>query len=85
MFRYFKKIHDTDYVLKWKSKGLSDESIKSASAPNTILDPSLGYLGTKIRIKLDGSCLKQGKTTFNHKKSIVNLYIAYEINKVFII
>ena len=85
MFRYFKKIRNTDYVLEWKSKGLSAESIKSASAPNNILDPSLGYLGSKIRIKFDGSCLKQGKITFNHKKSIVNLYIVYEMNKVFII
>ena len=67
MFGYFKKIGNTYYVLEWKSKGLSDESIKSPSAPNNILDLSLDYLDTKIRVKFNESCLKQGKITFNHK------------------
>ena len=57
-----------------------DESIKSPSAPNSILDLSLDYLDTKIRVKFNGSCLKQGKITFNHKP-IVHVYIVYEINK----
>ena len=28
MYRYFKEIGNTDRILTWKSKGLSDESIK---------------------------------------------------------
>ena len=28
MYRYFKMITNTDYILSWKSKGLSDESFK---------------------------------------------------------
>ena len=28
MYKYFKKIDSTDKILEWKSKGLSDETIK---------------------------------------------------------
>ena len=59
---------------------MSDEGIKSPSAPNSILDPSLDYRGDKIRVKFNGSCLKQDKITYAHK-TIVNIYIVYEINK----
>ena len=79
MYRYF-KIDNSDYVLSWKSKGLSNESITPLSAPNNFLSPSLNYLGTKIRVKFSGSCLKQDKITYTHGK-IVNIYIVYEINK----
>ena len=58
----------------------SYESIKLPSAPNNFLTPSLNYLGTKIRVNFSGSCLKQDKVTYSHKK-IVNIYIVYEINK----
>ena len=34
MHKYFKMINNcSNYVLEWKSKGLSDKSIKSLSAP----------------------------------------------------
>ena len=79
MSKYF-KIGNSDYVLSWKSKGLSAESITPPSAPNNFLNPSLNYLGTKIRVRLSGSCLKQDKFTYTHGK-IVNIYIIYEINK----
>ena len=44
--------------------------IKSPSARNNILDPSLDYLGAKIKIKFNGNCLKQDKITFNHGKTV---------------
>ena len=59
---------------------MSNESIIPPSAPNNFLTPSLNYLGTKIRVKFSGSCLKQDKITYTHGK-IVNIYIVYEINK----
>ena len=77
--RYF-KIGNSDYVLSWKSKGLSAESITPPSAPNNFLNPSLNYLGTKTRVRFSGSCLKQDKITYTHGK-IVDIYIVYEINK----
>ena len=44
------------------------------------LNPKLSYFGTKTRVDFKGSCLKQDKNTFNHGK-IVNIYIAYELDK----
>ena len=35
--------------------------------------------GNRLKLKFNGSCLKQDKITFNHGK-IVNIYIVYEIN-----
>ena len=36
-------------------------------------------MNAKIQVKFDKSCLKQGKTIFNHRTT-VSLYIFYEIN-----
>ena len=69
-----------DYISSQKSKGLSDENITAPPAPNNFLNPSLEYLGTKLRVRFSGSCLKQNSITYNHGKS-VNIYIVYEINK----
>ena len=83
MYRYFKGIAGVgsgDYIYYWKSKGLSDENITAPFAPNNFLNPSLEYLGTKPRVRLSGSSLKQNVITYYHGK-LVNIYIAYEINK----
>ena len=79
MYRHFKRIVYHDYISEWKSKGLSDESIKPPSALNNIVDPSVDYLGTKTRVKLSGSCSKQDKITFGHKTK-VNVYNVCNIN-----
>ena len=81
MYRYFKQIAGVgsgDYIYCWKSKGLSDERINSIKIPNYSITPNLDYYGTKTRVKFNGSCLKQDKATFNHKK-VVNIYIVYEL------
>ena len=49
---------------------------------NYIITPLLDYLGAKIRVKFNGSCLKQNKITYTHSKT-VNIYIVYEIRKNF--
>ena len=46
MCRYFKRDINSGYILEWKSKGLSNESMKSPSVPRHFLNPSLNYLGT---------------------------------------
>ena len=61
---------------------MSDESIKPPSTSTNILNPLLNYVGTKIRVEFKGSCLKQEGISFNHGE-IINIYIAYEINKNF--
>ena len=45
-----------------------------------MLNLSVDYVGTKARVKVNEDCLKQEKITFNHGK-MVNIYIAYEIEK----
>ena len=37
-------------------------------------------MGSKLRVRFSGSCLKENAITYNHGKS-VNIYIVYEINK----
>ena len=79
MYRYFQRVVNSDYILEWKWKGLSDESIKSLSASHNFLNLSLNYLGTKTRVRFNGSCIKQEKITYTDRK-IVNIYIVYELN-----
>ena len=54
-------ITNTDYISWWKSKGLSNESIKPLPTSDNTLNPALNYYGTKIQVKFTGSCLKQSK------------------------
>ena len=56
------------HILSRKSKGLFNKRIKSSSASNNFLDPSLDYLDHKIRVKFSGSYLKQDKVTFSLRK-----------------
>ena len=79
MYKYFKQINN-DYISSWKSKALSNENIIPPSAPNNFFNPSLEYLGVKLKVRFGGSCLKQNVITYNHGKS-VNIYIVDEINK----
>ena len=79
--RFFKTVSANDSnILLWKSKGLSDESIKPPTTSNKMLNPSLDFVGTKARVKFNGDCLKQEKITFNYGK-IVYIYIVYETEK----
>ena len=79
MYKFFKQINN-DYISQWKSKGLSNEIITAPSVLNNFLNPSLKYLGVKLKVRFSGSCLKQNAITYNHEKS-VNIYIVYEITK----
>ena len=76
--KYLKVITNTDYVLSWTSKGLSNESIKPPTTSDNSLTPILNYYGTKTRVKFTGSCLKQPKISYTHGK-VVNIYIVYEL------
>ena len=58
MYRYFKVIGNTRYISSWKSKGLSDESIKPPATSDNSLTSLINYLGDKIRLKFNGNCLK---------------------------
>ena len=77
MYRYFRLMTNKSNILSWQSKGLSNESI---TLPNTNISPSIDYVGNKIRIKFNGSCLKQSNKISQTHKKIVNIQIVYEIN-----
>ena len=82
IIRYFKVnmiINVADYVLSLKFKGLSNETIKQPTTSDNSLTPKISYYyAAKIRVKFTGSCLKQNKVIFNHRK-VVNIYIVYEV------
>ena len=59
VYRYFKMITNADYISSRKSKGLSAESFKPPTTSDNSLNPALNYYGTKTKVKLTGSCLKQ--------------------------
>ena len=83
MYRYVKRIAGVgsgNYIYFWKSKGLHDERINSITASYYSITPKLSYYGSKIRVKFNGSCLKQDKATYSYG-TIANIYIVYEISK----
>ena len=52
--RYFKL--NGEYILSWKSKGLSDETITLYTTPDNSLTTLIDHYGTRIRLKFNGSC-----------------------------
>ena len=82
--KYFKVISNSNSISSWKSKGLSNETIKPPATSDNSLNPKVNYYyGAKARLEFRGSCLKQDKSTFNHGK-IVNIYIIYELDKTYV-
>ena len=60
---------------------MSDERINSITASDySIIPPFLDHYGTKTRVGLSESCLKQDEITCTHGKK-VNIYIVHEITK----
>ena len=61
---------------------MSDKNITLPITSDYDLTPKLSYFGTKRRVEFNGSCLKQDKIPFTPRK-LVNMNIAFEINKNF--
>ena len=76
--KYFKVITNAKYISSYKSKGLSDETIKPPATSDNSLSPLIDYHGNKIRLKFNGDCLKQPKLSYTHRKT-VKIYIVYEL------
>ena len=72
MYRYFKKIGNTDHISKWKSKGLSNKVIKPFATPNNSLAPALSYFGTKTRVNFHGICFNLNKIAYT-QGAVVNI------------
>ena len=78
IFRYFKVntiISVTNYILSWKSKGWSDETIKPPTTSDNSLKPIINYYYNtdKITAKFTGNCLKQSNKLKYAHKTIVNI------------
>ena len=56
-----------------------DEFIKPPGPDDNSLAPELSNYCAKTRVKINGSCLKQDKVTYNHR-TVVNIYIVYELS-----
>ena len=55
IYRYFKIVSANDSnILPWKSKELSNESIKLPTTPNKIPNSLLDYAGSRLRVKFRG-------------------------------
>ena len=77
--RYFKIIANTRYISSWKSKGLSDETIKPFATSDNSLTPLIYHYGSKVRVKFNKGCLKQSNNLTYDYGSRVNIYIVYEL------
>ena len=66
------------YISSWQSKGLSDECIKSSTTSDNGLTPLIDYHGNKVRVKFNGSILRQPKVSYTHRTK-VNICIVYEL------
>ena len=74
--KHFKLITNTSIFLSWQSKGLSTETI---DPPTTSLSALINHVGTKTRVKFTGSCLEQSNKLPYTDRTIVNIFIAYDL------
>ena len=51
--RYFTL--NSNWITKWRSKGLSNESLEVVSASSNTLTPSVNYYEGKVRLRFTGS------------------------------
>ena len=57
VFTTFSGLPDT--ISEWKSKGLSNEKFTPPYTANKSLSPELLWNNSRVRLKFEGSCLKQ--------------------------
>ena len=69
MYRYFKRVNGVgsgNYFYFWASKGFSDENITAPTTSDYKLNPELALFCIKLKVELNGSCLKRDKITYDH-------------------
>ena len=74
---YFKTSVLNNKISSWKSKGLHDEEIKSFTVSGVSTASELTCIGDRMRVKLEGDCLKQDKVTYSYG-AIINIYAVYK-------
>ena len=76
--KYIKIIANPKIISEWKSKGLSDESIKPFPTSDNSLAPLFDYYNYYKILKFNGSILRQPRISDTHGKK-VNIFIVYEL------
>ena len=77
--RYFEIIANKKYISWWKSKRLSDETIKPHATSDKSLTLLIDHYGSKVRVKFNKGCLKQSDNLTYDYGSRINIYIVYEL------
>ena len=67
-------------VSEWESKELSNEKFKPPYTTNKILPPKLQWKKCRLRLRSEGSCLKQEDRTPFTRSNVVNLFIACNLD-----
>ena len=81
IYKYLKMayVNNINYIVWWKSRGLSDIKIESIKTNNYLLNPRIDFYDiTKIRVKFNRSFLNLFPPAIGHGY-IVNIYEVYEI------
>ena len=68
----------SNWITKWKSIGLSKDSLEVVSTSDNNLTPSVNYYKDKVRLRFTESVLQQKTFPYSHKK-IVKIYRVHEI------
>ena len=66
-------------IAKWESNGSSNEKFRLLYTANKILSPKLQWNEYKIKLRFEGSFLKQEDTTSITLNDVVSLFIVYEL------
>ena len=69
ILKYF--LLNSNWITKWKSKGLSNKSFEVVSTSDNTLTPSVNYYGDKVRLRFSGSALQQKTVTVIRKLQII--------------
>ena len=84
MYKYFKRLQLLVVVIIYTFGNLKVCLMKCLillpPASNQKITPELSFYGTETRVEFNGSCLKEDKVTYNHRK-IVNIYIVYGVSQ----
>ena len=56
----------SNWIARWKSKGLSNESHEVVSKTDNTLTPSVNYYRNKVRLRFTESVLQQKAVTYSH-------------------
>ena len=67
-------------ISEWESKGSSIEKFKLPYTANKSLSAKLLRNKSRLRLRFEGSCLKQEDTTPFTQNNVVNLFIVYELD-----